>query len=497
MINDNEHFLSMVNDTPLPRAFEASTQKLFGEARYERFREALQLPPQTTIRLNPFKWPNVEPQNKKVLKPVPWCAEGLSLPHRPDFTFDPLLHAGAYYVQESSSMFVSHVVKHLANKPVTALDLCAAPGGKTTTLRASLPAGSIVVANEPMKVRASILSENVQKQGHPDIIVTNNYPHDFRKARITFDLILADVPCSGEGMFRKDPQAIAEWSPQNVANCAQLQRSIIEDIWPTLSPGGFLVYSTCTFNEQEDEENVQWIIDNLGAQLFDIPVDPQWHITGAIGTALPATANGEKDESLQSVFRFIPGFTPGEGLFMAVLQKPQAETPDHPRKKRPTALRIKPSSCQKTVLPWLMEDPTLGKDTWTIIDTPTLTRAIPTRWIPLYEKASDALHLIHAGIGIGTSKGKDIVPASSLALSTMLNPSAFPRVEIGWEQAMLYLRKEAITLPDETPRGLVLITYRGLALGFCKNIGNRANNLFPQEWKIKTTHLPEQATDVI
>lgn len=497
MINDNEHFLSMVNDTPLPRAFEASTQKLFGEVRYERFREALQLPPQTTIRLNPFKWPNVDTQDKKVLKPVPWCAEGLFLPHRPDFTFDPLLHAGAYYVQESSSMFISHVVKHLVNKPVTALDLCAAPGGKTTTLRASLPAGSIVVANEPMKVRASILSENVQKQGHPDIIVTNNYPRDFRKARITFDFILADVPCSGEGMFRKDPQAVAEWSPQNVANCAQLQRSIIEDIWPTLSPGGFLVYSTCTFNEQEDEENVQWIIDNLGAQLHDIPVDPQWHITGAIGTALPATANGEKDESLQSVFRFIPGFTPGEGLFMAVLQKPQAETHDHPRKKRPTALRIKPSSCQKTVLPWLMEDPTLGKNTWTIIDTPTLTRAIPTRWLPLYEKASDALHLIHAGVGIGTSKGKDIVPSASLALSTMLNPSAFPRVEIGWEQAMLYLRKEAITLPDGTPRGLVLITYRGLALGFCKNIGNRANNLFPQEWKIKTTHLPEQATDVI
>ena len=497
MTNNNEHFPSMVNDTALPQAFETSTRRLFGEARYERFREALQLPPQTTIRLNPFKWPVREPQDKKILEPVPWCAEGFSLPHRPDFTFDPLLHAGAYYVQESSSMFVSHVVKHLVTTPVTVLDLCAAPGGKTTTLRASLPAGSIVVANEPMKVRASILSENVQKQGHPDVIVTNNYPRDFRKAGITFDFILADVPCSGEGMFRKDPQAVGEWSPQNVANCAQLQRSIIEDIWPTLRPGGFLVYSTCTFNEQEDEENIRWIVDNLGGQLYDIPVDPQWHITGALGSSLPTTANGKKDESRQSVFRFIPGFTPGEGLFMAVLQKPQAETLDQPRKKRPTSLRIKPSSSQKAVLPWLMEDPALGKNTWTVIDTPTLIRAIPTRWLPLYEKASDALHLIHAGVGIGTSKGKDIVPSASLALSTMLNPAAFPRVEIGWEQAMLYLRKEAIALPDGTHRGLVLVTYRGLALGFCKNIGNRANNLFPQEWKIKTTHLPEQASDVI
>lgn len=482
----------MTNDTALPQAFEVSTRKLFGEARYERFQEALRLPPQATIRLNPFKWPVGKQQEGIICQAVPWCAEGRTLPQRPDFTFDPLLHAGAYYVQESSSMFVSHVVRHLVTTPVTALDLCAAPGGKTTTLRASLPAGSVVVANEPMKVRASILSENVQKQGHPDILVTNNYPCDFRKADIAFDFILADVPCSGEGMFHKDPQAIREWGPQNVYNCAALQRSIIEDIWPTLRPGGFLVYSTCTFNEHEDEENIQWIIDHLGAQLVDIPVDPDWHITGALGTSLSSLSDDK-----QAVYRFIPGFTPGEGLFMAVLQKPQADEPESTRKKRPTASRLKTSAYQKMVSHWLQEDPKLGHNTWTLIDTPTLIRAIPTHWLTLYEKASKALRLIHAGVGIGTPKGKNIVPAASLALSTALAPTAFPQVEIGWEQAMLYLRKEAIALPTETPRGLVLLTYRGLALGFCKNIGNRANNLFPQEWKIKTTHLPEQAVCVI
>lgn len=485
----------MVNDTVLPQSFEINTQKLFGEARYQRFLEALGLPPQATIRLNPFKGTAAEGQCEKAFSPVPWCAEGRTLPQRPDFTFDPLFHAGAYYVQESSSMFVSHVVKHLVSAPVTALDLCAAPGGKTTTLRASLPEGSVVVANEPMKVRASILSENVQKQGHPDMIVTNNYPRDFRKAAITFDLILADVPCSGEGMFRKDPQAIREWSTQNVDNCAQLQRSIIEDIWPVLRPGGYLIYSTCTFNEDEDEKNIQWIINELGAQRVDIPTDPRWNITGSLGTGL--TTNNEEDGKGQSVFRFIPGFTPGEGLFMAVLQKPEAATPDKPAKKRPTAPRIKPSAYQKTVLPWLEEDPTWGKDTWTLIDTPSLIRAIPTRWLPLYEKASDKLHVIHAGIGIGTPKGKSIVPSASLALSTRLNRSTFPQMEINGGQALLYLHKEAIALPSDAPRGLVLLTYRGMALGFCKNIGNRANNLFPQEWKIKTSHLPEQAVDVI
>lgn len=487
----------MTNDIALPQAFEASTRKLFGEARYRRFLEALRLPPQASIRLNPFKRTAQEPNGSTAFQPVPWCAEGRTLPYRPDFTFDPLLHAGAYYVQESSSMFVSHVVRHLVTTPVKALDLCAAPGGKTTTLRASLPAGSVVVANEPMKVRASILSENVQKQGHPDILVTNNYPRDFRKADITFDFILADVPCSGEGMFRKDPQAIREWSPQNVDNCAALQRSIIEDIWPTLRPGGFLVYSTCTFNEDEDEGNIQWIIDHLGAQMVAIPVDPHWHITDALGTSLAVPSDSKPDGPSQAVFRFIPGFTPGEGLFMAVLQKPLADAPGQSRKKRPTASRRKPSAYQKAVLPWLREDPKQGHDIWTLVDTPSLIRAIPTRWLPLYEKAGKALHLIHAGVGIGTPKGKSIVPSASLALSTALAPSAFPQVEIGWEQAMRYLRKEAIALPAETPRGLVLLTYRGLSLGFCKNIGNRANNLFPQEWKIKTTHLPEQAVSVI
>lgn len=487
----------MVNDTALPQAFEASTRQLFGDARYERFAEALRTPPQATIRLNPFKRTVQGAQVAERVTPVPWCAEGRTLPQRPDFTFDPLLHAGAYYVQESSSMFISHVVRQLITMPVTALDLCAAPGGKTTTLRAALPEGSIVVANEPMKVRASILSENVQKQGHPDMLVTNNYPRDFRKAGLTFDFILADVPCSGEGMFRKDPQAIREWSPQNVDNCAKLQRSIIEDIWPTLRAGGYLVYSTCTFNEHENEENIQWIIDKLGAQLVDIPVDPQWKITGPLGTALSTTGNHEEDGQHQAVFRFIPGFTPGEGLFMAVLRKPETDAPTPSHKKRQTASRLKPSVYQKTVQSWLRENSSSGKATWTLIDTPTMIRAISTRWLPLYEKAAAALHLIHAGVGLGTPKGKNLVPAASLALSTALNETAFPRVAIDWQQAMLYLRKEAITLPTEAPRGLVLLTYHGLPLGFCKNLGNRANNLYPQEWKIKTTHLPEQAVDVL
>lgn len=487
----------MSNDIALPKAFEESTKPLFGEARYAQFCEALRQAPQTTIRLNPFKITGCELAADKNFAPIAWCGEGRVLPHRPDFTFDPLLHAGVYYVQESSSMFIHHVVRHLVDSPVVALDLCAAPGGKSTTLRAALPEGSVVVANEPIKVRASILSENVQKQGHPDMVVTNNYPRDFRKADLAFDFILADVPCSGEGMFRKDPQAIQEWCPQNVEKCAELQRSIIEDIWPSLKPGGILVYSTCTYNEHEDEKNIQWIIDQLGAQLISIPVDPSWHVTSALGTGLSAAQHGGEDEGLLPVCRFIPGFTPGEGIFMAVLRKQDNDEAPRRKKDRQSAARTQQSAYAKVAKLWLQENGASGKGAWTVVETSTIVRAIPTRWLPLYEKAAKSLHVIHAGVGLGVPKGKQLVPAASLALSTALNRSAFTQVEIGWEQAIHYLRKEAISLLPTTPQGIVLLTYRGQGIGFCKNIGNRANNLYPQEWKIKTTHLPEQPINVL
>ncbi len=487
----------MSSNIALPEAFEEYTKLLFGDTRYKRFIEALSLSPQATIRLNPFKWTGKEPAAGVPFKSIPWCSEGRMLSFRPDFTFDPLLHAGVYYVQESSSMFISHVVRHLVHHPVTALDLCAAPGGKTTTLRASLPEGSIVVANEPVKVRASILSENVQKQGHPDMAVTNNYPRDFKKAGVTFDLVVADVPCSGEGMFRKDPQAIREWSPQNVEKCAQLQRSIIEDIWPTLRPGGYLVYSTCTYNEHENEENIRWIIEHLGGIPVDIPVDPQWNITGALHTDHAQCAQLHRDGCNLPVYRFIPGFTPGEGLFMAVLQKPESAAETQHQKQRPSSPHVKQSIYQKTLQPWLQAGNSGTKDEWTFIDTPTVIRAIPTRWLSLYDKLSTKMHLIHAGVSIGVPKGKNIVPSSSLALSTALNRNAFTQVEISWEQAMLYLRKETFALTTDTPHGLVLLTFRNFAIGFCKNLGNRANNLYQQEWKIKTTHLPDQAVNVL
>ena len=224
----------------LPIDFEQYTRQLLGDNLYDRLKTGLdnQAAP-TSIRLNPFKAQGKDVANGLNETAVPWCKDtGRYLKTRPNFTFDPLLHAGAYYVQEAGSMFVDHVVRTLIQQPVTMLDLCAAPGGKSTALRAALPEGSLLFSNEPMRTRAQILSENLQKFGHEDVIVTNNYPRDYRKSRLMFDAILADVPCSGEGMFRKDDGAREEWSLQNVDNCWQLQREIVSDVWHCLRPGG-------------------------------------------------------------------------------------------------------------------------------------------------------------------------------------------------------------------------------------------------------------------
>lgn len=423
----------------LPKEFEEYTRSLMGEELYSKLISGLAATPPVSIRLNPFKvakdayLEDEEQLNGLQLTPVPWAKDGYLLSERPSFTLDPLFHAGAYYVQEASSMFLDFIIRQLIKEPVTMLDLCAAPGGKTTCAMAALPEGSILYSNEPIRTRANILAENVMKFGHPDIIVTNNYAKDYAKAKKTFDVILTDVPCSGEGMFRKDPNAINEWSTSNVDSCWKIQRSIVEDIWQCLKPGGILIYSTCTFNAHEDEENVQWIIDNLGADPIALEgVKEEWNITGALKGNLP-------------VYRFIPGKTKGEGLFMAVMRK--------------------------------KGEPTQGS-------TPTILKKEGK--ISMKEKG---LKVITHGINPPTQKGKKTIPDISLALSINQKENDYPHIDVDRQTAINYLRREAITLPADTPRGIVTITYKGLGLGFANNIGNRANNLYPQEWRIKTTHV--------
>ena len=457
----------------LPAQFEDTMRQLLGDE-YDAFRTALLGEPAVSIRLNRAKC-----SARPGYEAVPWATDAYYLPERPAFTFDPLLHAGCYYVQEASSMFVEQALRQHLGEARVALDLCAAPGGKSTLLRSLLPDDCVLVSNEVMRPRAQVLAENITKWGHPRCIVTSNYPADFTPMGPTFDLILVDAPCSGEGMFRKDEVAVAEWSPENVVTCWQRQRDILTDIWPTLRPGGLLIYSTCTFNTQEDEENVRWMVDTLGAELLPVATEPSWGITPSL---VPDVAHA---------YRFLPGRTRGEGFFLAVLRKSAdtaiadtsrpAKAKKKEKKGKQPAVAV-PAECKG----WLTN---ANAYTYKALDAEVI--ALPVDMEPLHATLSDHLYLIKAGITLAELKGRDALPAHDLAMSTALCPDAFARCELTYLDALRYLRREAIALPADTPRGFVLVTYRDMPLGFVKNLGNRANNLYPNEWRIRSPHLPD------
>ena len=439
--------------------FEVRTRALFGEERYSRFVSALGEEPVVSVRAN-----NRKPFSSFDGVEVPWAAEGCYLPSRPVFTADPLFHAGCYYVQEASSMFLGQVIGQFVKEPVRALDLCAAPGGKSTHLLQALPQGSLLVSNEPMPQRAQILAENVTKWGAPAAVVTKNEPADFAPFCNFFDLVVVDAPCSGEGMFRKDAFAVEQWSPAVVKQCVQTQEKILSDIWESLRPGGLLVYSTCTFNAAENENRVAWIAEELGAEPLEVNVDEAWGITGSL-----------TQEGLP-VYRFIPGFTKGEGLFMAVLRKNGDEPLAQPRatKLQPVVAKVK-----NELEGWLKD-----ASAYNIVMQGDDVVALPREHAAAIVALQQKLRVLHAGIPLATIKNNKIVPQHAVAMSCALNAGAFNSVEVEREQALAYLHRETLNLSG-APMGYILLTYKGAALGFVKNVGNRANNMYPQEWRIR------------
>lgn len=466
----------------LPSEFAERTLALMGEETYHALETALQTEAPVSIRVNRAKR-DAEVEGEQ----VPWSSTGVYLSRRPTFTFDPLFHAGCYYVQEASSMFVEQVLRTYVSEPAVMLDLCAAPGGKSTHARSVLPQGSLLVANEVMRNRSQVLAENLIKWGNAEVLVTNNDPADFSGLTDLFDVILTDVPCSGEGMFRKDPVAVDEWSVDNVQICWQRQRRILADVWPALKPGGLLIYSTCTYNKEEDEENVAWIAHELGAEVLEVPVSPKWGITGnLIGGDFP-------------VYRFLPHKTKGEGFFLAVLRKKGEDNGyrnDKINIKKGKAKGEKGKKSQLVSVPKEAKDWMQRNDDFTFEVKGTKIVAFPKAYESVYLLLQQTLKIIHAGVTVGEIKGKDIVPDHSLAMSTVLDRSMFPLSELTYEQAIAFLRKEAVILDVSVPRGYVLLTYKNVPLGFAKNIGNRANNLYPQEWRIRSGYLPEMLSFV-
>ena len=405
---------------------------------------------------------------------VGWCSSGFYLPNRPSFTLDPLFHAGAYYVQEASSMFVEQFIRqHGSAQPLIALDMCAAPGGKSTLLSSLLPDGSLFVSNEIVRHRCHILCENMMKWGDPNIIVTNNRPSDYRLSGLLFDLILCDAPCSGEGMFRKDPQSVEEWSEENVAMCAVRQREILADCWECLKPGGLLLYSTCTYNQQEDEENAAFIYRELGGDPLSVGVEESWGVDtrNYAGDPLP-------------VYHFFPHQARGEGFFICGFRKPVEDNGSVSQKKDK---KRKDSRRQAVTIPKELKGWIRRVEDFTFVsDEGETYHAFPKQYVSLLESVKSRLNVMHYGVLLASSKGKKVRPEQSLAMSNVLNREAFPMVEVDVATALSYLRCEALSLSD-APRGYVLITFQGYPLGFVNNIGSRANNLYPEQWRIRKT----------
>ena len=472
----------------LPLDFVRQMSSLLGEAEAADLERALQEEPSISIRLNPAKL--VEPSNASpYMNKVPWCNDGRYLSERPQFTFDPLLHAGCYYVQEASSMFVSQAIRQYVGTSAFVLDLCAAPGGKSTLLRSSLPEGSVLVCNEIMRNRAQILAENMVKWGYPDVMVTNNASEDFSECAHCFDLILADVPCSGEGMFRKDDEAISCWSLENVQMCAERQRHLINNIWPALKPGGILIYSTCTYNAEEDERNVSWIMQEFGASVLPVNVPEGCDIMGNMIV-------GD-----YPVYHFMQHKVKGEGFFMAVIRKPDepgfrpfrlpdvsALEKDKKKKKDKKQVSLPVKEILNEVQRWI-----LNPDNFYWQVTEEGVRALPLSMASFYLWGQkNGLKILEAGVQVASLKGKEPIPTHALAMSTQLNIDAFVGHEVTYTQAIAYLRKESIVLSPDAPKGYVLLTYRKIPIGFVKNLGNRANNLYPQEWRIRSSYIPEK-----
>ena len=440
----------------LPPDFINYTKAMLGNE-WDSFLNSLSSESPVSIRFN----------NKTTVKEhfeqVKWCSHGVYLSKRPSFTLDPLFHAGCYYVQEASSMFLEQVVRQLIETPVTALDLCAAPGGKSTHLSQILPNGSLLISNEFVRSRAFVLTENIQKWGNANNIVSNNAPKDFSTFNGMFDFILIDAPCSGEGMFRKDSDAIGEWSRKNVDMCAKRQKEIVQQVWNSLKENGLLVYSTCTYNQEENEKNVDWITKDFNAEILHLRIENTWGII-------------ENDYG----YRFFPHKTKGEGFFISVL-----------RKKEPcNQLKIKQKPSQKAKID--LNDILQEKELFEVIQNNSFYYAVPKNHIEQILFLQKQLNVIHMGIPLYEQKGKDLIPQAGLALSKYFTRTSFPTCNLNYSNAIAFLQKEAIWC-DAPTKGFVAVCYNDIPLGWVKHLGNRCNNLYPAEWRIRSKNIQREA----
>ncbi|MBL7827517.1 MAG: rRNA cytosine-C5-methyltransferase [Saprospiraceae bacterium] len=448
---------------PLPTAFIDQMRLLLGADGLDEFTTALQLDPPVSIRLNQGKPVDFE---QELSDRVPWHPYGFYLPERPVFTLDPLFHAGAYYVQEASSMFLYEALKQTVDfsKPLKALDLCAAPGGKSTLIADLLaPQGGLLVANETIRSRTGALRENLEKWGYPNIAITSAESEAFEALEGFFDIVVVDAPCSGEGLFRKDEEAVGEWSPSHVELCSARQKRILSAAVSCLAPGGILVFSTCTYNSSENSENVQWLEQNFSLEPQTLELPAEWGI-----------------ESIKGGYQFFPHRLRGEGFFLSVLRKSGGQS----NRNNASGNFKSITSLSKSQLPFLQGKLTGNFEAGYYQTSSGEILMLPQQWLSVYLTLDKVLKIKWFGTLIGELKGRDFIPSHSLALSRVASLD-LPAVDVDKHTALRFLKKDIFELPAGIPNGWLLVRYNGLNLGWIKAMPNRMNNYLPQERRIR------------
>jgi len=436
--------------------------KRIGEQSYidaQGLEEALSQPSGASVRVNPHKWPHLVSGYEK----VGWEPNGYYLPGKRPFTLDPLFHAGVYYPQESSSMFTGELFRQFTSgmTGLRVLDLCGAPGGKSTHLSALLASDGLLVANEVIRARAAVLAENITKWGIGNTIVTQSDPARFAAMEGFFDVIVADAPCSGEGMFRSEG-AVREWSGQNARLCSERQRRIVMEAWPALKAGGILIYSTCTFNPAENEENIFRISETTGAESLTANLPEGCGITAISHEGITG-------------YGFHPGRVKGEGFFIAALRKP-AGVGRAIRDGRRGTLKASASAFEKAE-----SLAAFDRERLVIAENRIIALAADPH---VFNYITERVTVIKSGTMIGEMKNNDLVPAHDLAMSVRQKRGAWPEYELTRDEAVAYLRLEQLPAA-KMPTGRVLVCHRGVPLGFVKNLGSRVNNGYPQSWRIR------------
>lgn len=445
----------------LPKPLINSINKVFAVEENQLLASHNNIPP-VSVRLNPFK----PCDDFNDLEKVKWCDHAFYLPERRSFIFDPVFHAGSYYVQEASSMFLEFALKHCVDlkRDFKVLDLCASPGGKSTLINSLITPNSMLVSNEVIKTRVGTLAENMSKWGTCNVIVSNNDPKDFQPLEEFFDIIVVDAPCSGSGLFRKQEDAIDHWSEDNVNICSSRQKRILDDIIPALNQGGILIYSTCSYSEEENESIANMLVHEHGLESIQIPIQKEW---GIVETLTNKTTYG---------YRFFPHLLKGEGFFISAFKKPGELNTHSSRSKN----NLEKANSKELVL---LSEICKTDSNNTIIKQKEnffLINAMIENNIGLLSKH---LNIRKKGTFIGEIKGKDVVPHHEMALSIHLQEN-INFFDVSLEESLRFLKKEDFKSLNECKTGIGIVRYKGHNLGWAKFLGTRFNNYLPKEWRI-------------